>query len=161
MGRVALKAGISVLTLGTVKASKAQLAVTLAGVTETVPTAVSRTALLTAVLRSEALVALAGTTLAHAISTAVLGAGCIGAVYTHIGLVAHAEPIHAAPVAVASPRTGGHLAVSALPSLLTVAAAGLREEGPVATAVTAQICQEEKKRGWMSGGLLPWRVRDG
>jgi hypothetical protein len=152
---------ILTLTLGTVGASKAHLTVTLASVTETIATTVARTALLAAVLCCEVLVALADTLHAHAMPTAVLGTGGVGAVDPHIGRVTHALPIHTAPVAVASPRTGGLITVCALPALVTVAAAGLREEGPVATAVTAQICQEKKT--WVRpGGLLPWRlVRDG
>lgn len=150
-----------VLTLGTVGASKAHLAVTLASVTETIATTVARTALLTAVLCCEVLVALADTLHAHAMPTAVLGTGSVGAVNPHIGLVTHALPIHAAPMAAASPRTDGLITVCTLPALVTVAAAGLREEGPVATAVTTQICQEKKT--WVSSeGFLPWRlVRDG
>lgn len=148
------------LTLGTVGASKAHLAVTLASVTEAIATAVARAAPLATVFCREVFVALADTPHAHAMPTAVLGTGGVGAVDSHVGLVTHALPIHAAPVAAASPRTGGLLTVSALPTLVTVAAAGLREEGPVATAVTVQICQEKT---WVrSGGLLPWRlVRDG
>lgn len=129
------------LTLGTVGASKAHLTVTLASVTEAVAATVARTALLAAVLRREVLVTLADTLHAHAMPAAVLGAGGVGAVDAHIGRVTHALPIHTAPVAAASPRTGGPLTVSALPALVTVAAAGLREEGPVATAMTAQICR--------------------
>lgn len=120
-------------------------------------TAVARTALLTAVLRGEVLIALADAMHAHAMPTAVLGAGGVGAVDPHVGLVAHAAPVHAASVAAASPGTGGQLTVGAFPALLTLATAGLREEGPVATAVAAQICQEGEKRV-MSGGSL---VRDG
>lgn len=152
---------ILALTLGTVGASKAHLAVTLASVTEAVATTVARTALLAAVLSCEVLVALADTPHTHAMPTAVLGTGGVGAVDPHIGLITHALPIHAAPVAAASPRTGGLLTVSTLPALVTVAAAGLSEEGPMPTAVTAQICQEKKT--WVrSKHLLPWRlVKDG
>lgn len=128
------------LTLGTVGTSKAHLAVTLSSVTEAIATTVARTTLLAAVLRCEVLVALADTLYAHAMPTAILGTGSVGAVDPHIGLVTHALPVYAAPVAAASPRTGRPLTVSALPALVTVAAAGLREEGPMATAVTAQIC---------------------
>lgn len=137
------------LTLGTVGASKAHLAVTLASVTEAIATTVARTTLLAAVLRSEVLVALTDTPHAHAVPTAVLGTGGVGAVDPHIRLITHALPVHAAPVAAASPRTGGPLTVSALPALVTVAAAGLREESPMATAVTAQICQKKKMKTWV------------
>ena len=144
------------LTLGTVGASKAHLTVTLASVTETVAATVARTALLAAVLRCEVLVTLADTLHAHTMPTAVLGTGGVGTVDPYIGLVTHALPINAAPMAATSPRTGGLLTVSARPALVTVAAAGLREEGPMATAVTVQICQEKKTRV-RSGGFLPVR----
>lgn len=149
MGRVALKALLPALTLGTVRASKAHLAVTLAGVTEAMPAAVTRTALLAAVLRGEVFIALADAMHAHAMPVAVLGAGGVGAVDPHVGLVTHAAPVHAAPVTAASPGTGGQFTVHAFPALLTVAAAGLGEEGPMATAVAAQICQEGRNR-WRS-----------
>lgn len=104
-------------------------------------TAIIRTALLAAVLCREVLIALADAMHAHTMPTAVLGAGGIGAIDPHIGLVTHAVPVHAVPMAAASPRTGGQLTVGAFPALITVAAAGLRKEGPMATAVAARICQ--------------------
>jgi hypothetical protein len=103
------------------------------------PAAVARAAQLAAVLRREVVVALADTLHAHAVSTAVLGTGRVGAVGPHVGLVAQTAPVHATPVTTACPGTGGLLAVCALPALLAVAAAGLREKGPMAAAVTTQI----------------------
>lgn len=137
---------ISALTLGAVEAGEALLAVALARVAEAVAAAVAGTAPLAAVLRREVLVALAHAAHAHAVPAAVLGAGGVGAVGPHVGLVAHAAAVHAAPVAAAGPGAGGPVAGGALPALLAEAAAGLRGEGPVATAVAAHTCRREERQ---------------
>lgn len=97
--------------------------------------------------------AVADTTHAHAVAAAVLWTGRVRAVGAHVGLVAQAAPVHAAPVATARPGAGGQLARGALPALLAVAAAGVGGEGAVPAAVAARIWEEEEKHGRQCVGV--------
>lgn len=108
--------------------------------------AVAGTASLAAVLRCEVFVALAHAAHALAVPAAVLRAGRVAAVGTHVGFMAQAAPVHATPVAAARPGASQLLAGGALPALLAVAAAGLQGEGPVAAAAAAHIWEGEVKQ---------------
>jgi len=113
------------------------MAVALSCVTEPIAAAVPGTSFLTAVLCDELLVALADpfVCVTDPIATAVLRTELLAAVLTKVRVITDTLPTVTAPVAAAVAGAAGAGAVTALPALGTLTAAGLIEESPVAAAV--------------------------
>lgn len=113
------------------------MAVALSCVTEPIATAVPGTSFLTAVLSDELFVAQADpfSCVTDPIAAAVLRTELLAAVLTEIRLITDTPPSITAPMATAEVGAGGAGAVTALPALCTLTAAGFIEEHPMTTAM--------------------------
>lgn len=129
------------------------MAVALSCVTEPIAAAVPGTSFLTAVLSDELLIAQADpfSCVTDPIAAAVLRTELLAAVLTEIRLITDTPPAITAPVATAEVGAGGAGAVTALPALCTLTAAGLIEEHPVTAALCdtwPQQHHDAQQQGW-------------